>query len=47
MRKQALFYTEGRVYRLESEEHSMVANIGLEVVVAANTVFEVTGIILE
>lgn len=35
------FHTEGLVYRLESEEHSMVADIGLEVVVAADTVPEV------
>lgn len=40
-RQLAPVHTEGRVYRLELEEHSMVADIDLEVVVAAGTVPEV------
>lgn len=40
-RQLVLFHTEGQAYRLESEEHSIVADIGLEVVVVADTVPEV------
>lgn len=40
-RQLAPFHTEGRVYRLELGEHSMVADIDLEVVVVAGTVPEV------
>lgn len=40
-RQLAPVHTEGRVYRLELEEHSMVADIDLEVVVVAGTVPEV------
>lgn len=36
-----LFHIEGRVYRLELEEHSMVADFGLEAVVAADIGLEV------
>ena len=40
-RQLARFHTEGRVYKLELEEHSMFADIDLEVVVIAGTVPEV------
>lgn len=44
-RQLAPVHTEGRVYRLELEEHSMVADIDLEVVVVAGTVPEVVVVV--
>lgn len=46
-KEQALFHTESWVYRLESEEQSIVADIGFEVVVATGTILEVVGIVFK